>query len=104
MVKMRRNLGIILLGTSVVPLTGLVSSIALMFVPNYNSILFIWPLIGSILYSLGHIISGTCLLVGYSRKLKNYWSMINPDISLTHDDKKGFNEGYGVSLGVRMRI
>ena len=29
---------------------------------------------------------------------------ITPDISLTHDDKKGFTEGYGVSLGLRVRI
>ena len=27
-----------------------------------------------------------------------------PIIDITHDDKKGFNEGYEVSLGVRMRI
>ena len=27
-----------------------------------------------------------------------------PDLSITHDDKKSFNEGYGVSVGMRVRI
>ncbi len=102
--KMRRNLGIILLGTSVVPLSGLISSIALMCIPNFDSVLFILPLIGSILFSLGHIISGSCILAGYARKLKKYWSCLMPDLAITHDDKKSYTEGYGVSVGMRVRI
>jgi hypothetical protein len=29
---------------------------------------------------------------------------ITPDIAITHNDKKGFTEGYGISLGLRVRI
>ncbi|MBR3732537.1 MAG: hypothetical protein IKN25_07785, partial [Spirochaetales bacterium] len=81
-----------------------VSSIVLMCGTDFDSSIFIWPLIGSILFSLGHIISGACIFGGYTRKLKEYWTMISPDIAITHDDKKDYNEGYGVSVGMRVRI
>ncbi|MBP5450575.1 MAG: hypothetical protein J6Y01_10730 [Spirochaetales bacterium] len=29
---------------------------------------------------------------------------ILPEVAITHDDKKGLNEGYGVSMGMRIRI
>ena len=29
---------------------------------------------------------------------------LSPEVALTHDDKKGLNEGYGVGLGMRIKI
>ena len=29
---------------------------------------------------------------------------ISPEVAITHDDRKGLNEGYGVSMGMRIRI
>ena len=67
--KMRRNLGIILLGTSAVPLAGLVTSIALLCEPEIDILsVTLFPFIFSLTLSLAHIISGTCIVVGYSHK------------------------------------
>lgn len=101
---MRRNLGIILLGTSVVPLSGLVSSIVLMNMPDFDSASLIMPLVGSILYFMGHIITGACIFGSYTHKLKQYWTKISCDIAITHDEKKDYTDGYGVSIGMRVRI
>ena len=56
------------------------------------------------MFSLGHIISGACILSVYARKAQKYWSKVTPDITLTHDEKKGYNEGYGMSVGMRIKI
>ncbi|MBQ3923222.1 MAG: hypothetical protein II707_07985, partial [Spirochaetales bacterium] len=63
------------------------------------------PIILCSLVSLAHIIVAACTIGRYYYK-KSELSMkhLLPDIALTHDDKKGFTEGYGVSVGMRVRI
>ena len=102
MSKLMRNLGIVTLTTLTVPLALSLSEQMYLTATKGEGVLgwlgFDLPVM------LSQLIVGIVLLtVGINRTIK--WSkMISPDIAITHDDKKDYTEGYGVSVGMRVRI
>lgn len=98
--QMMRNVGIAILSTAVVPtaITGLVSA----FFAYNNHFFTFWAVIDGF-FTLAQLATGAVFLGMGIRRIQSD-KMLFPEISLTHDDKKGFNEGYGVSFGMRMRI
>ena len=96
---LRRNIGIILLTTSVFPLTTTVltmiatcqGSFLILLLPV--TILELFPVL------IAQIVIGVNMIVSWYKSLN-----VTPEISFTHDSKKGFDEGYSVRMGLRVRI
>ena len=90
-----------------VSFTALIAGVAMQISACINpSELMTWGIIPDVIGGLGLVI---CLPIMIASLAIAHWckcelSEITPDISLTHDDKKGFNEGYGVSVGMRVKI
>ena len=109
--KIIRNIGIVMTATSAIPFAGFVYTCY-----YYGNLGGIWGIFGwlepfTVIFlatalAFGMLIGGIVLTaVGSGILYKRYGRFsFAPIIDITHDDKKGFNEGYGVSLGVRMRI
>ena len=98
--------------TSPLPIAGMIATCIFCKdypITFYSAILDIAPsLIIVTGVAVGQLIAGIVMTaVGSTILDKRYGRMLaklSPDITLTHDEKKGYNEGYGVSLGMRIKI
>ena len=64
---------------------------------------------GIVLDILGAVGLGICLPLMIASLAMSAWckgqaAKFTPDIAIIHDDKKGYTDGYGVSIGMRVRI
>ncbi len=102
--NLEKILGIMMLSSSV--LSAGATGVCIGYVA-YDPMLFTalaFPLFSSIIVFLSHIIPGCCMLGLWAYHKQEYELNIYPDLAITHDEKKSYNEGYGVSLGMRVRI
>ena len=113
-----RNIGIGLLSSTALPLAGLIATCIVFdkfcHETIYDNMFFVDDLdVGfgitiTTLMFVGQLIGGIVMIAvgtAMSRKrIGRTFSKFTPDLSITHDDKKSFNEGYGVSVGMRVRI
>ncbi|MBP5707026.1 MAG: hypothetical protein J6W76_07045, partial [Spirochaetales bacterium] len=67
---------------------------------------FLFPLLSIVngVASLSQLVLGITFLVLGISKMEEWAEIVFPELSLVHDDKKGYNEGYSVSLGLRVKI
>ncbi len=93
--EMMRNDGIIIMTTSLIPIACCAGFSAFLFPIAIDIITGI--------LALGQLAVGAVFLGLGLRRIHSYKIPL-PEVSLTHDDKKGFNEGYGMSFGMRIRI
>ena len=103
MSKVMRNVGIITLSTSVVPLAATIPYIVFSCMTfSY----FVFPLISILsgVASLSQLVLGITFLVLGISKMEEWAEIALPEVSVVHDDRKGYNEGYAVNVGLRIRI
>ncbi|MBQ3923310.1 MAG: hypothetical protein II707_08440 [Spirochaetales bacterium] len=103
MSKVMRNAGIIALSTSVVPLAATIPYIVL---SCSTFSFFVFPMISIIsgVASLAQLILGITFLVLGISKMEEWAEIVFPEVSVVHDDRKGYNDGYAVNVGLRIRI
>ena len=103
MSKVMRNVGIITLTTSVVPLAATIPYIVL---SCSTFSFFVFPLISIVsgVASLSQLVLGITFLVLGISKMEEWAEIVFPEVSVVHDDKKGYNEGYAVNVALRIRI
>ena len=115
LITVKRDLAIVTLATSVVPLSGVIANLAIIGYyykesKDISTILsnFFIPIFFCSIFAVTHLAVGGGLLGNWCYKMNKMgsWAIhhLLPDISLTHDDKKDITEGYGVSVGMRVRI
>ena len=104
--KLMRNSGIIIMTTSLVPAAlaaakvGYAVSWANYLGEDYQPD---GVFIAECILTFLQLASGTAFLAMGLYRI-HLDKMPLPEVSLVHDDKKALNEGYGVSLGMRIRI
>ena len=104
--KIMRNAGIVILATSAVPIAcaainaGCSIPLALQYgYDDYVDGFFIAECVFSVL----QLACGTAFLaMGLHRIHKD--KMLFPELSIVHDDKKGFDEGYSLIVGARISL
>ena len=113
MSKVAPTIGIILMATSVVPLAGAMAAVGYLVDsyrqdPSNESLMvqYCVPLVILGVITLAQLITGGCLIGHYYYRLSEWAvkSKIMPELAITHDDTKDYTEGYGVSVGMRVRI
>ena len=93
--KMMRNAGIVIMVTSLIPTACCAALSAFLFPIAVDVITGI--------LALAHIACGAVFLgMGLHRIRADKIPL--PEVSVVHDDKKGYNEGYAVNVGVRIKI
>ena len=91
MSKVMRNVGIITLTTSVVPLAATIPYIVL---SCSTFSFFVFPLISIVsgVASLSQLVLGITFLVLGISKMEEWAEIVFPEVSVVHDDKKGVND------------
>ncbi len=97
--KVMRNIGIITLSTSIIPLATVIPYI--IFPAGMTTIIYASA---NGLACISQLILGITLLVFGLNKMLEWEEIAFPEVSVVHDDRKGYNEGYAVNVGLRIKI
>ena len=99
MSKAMRNIGIVTLSTSVIPLAVMIPYLVI----PAGGIGFILAPVNGLAFLAQLVLGITFLAVGIA-KMDEWAEIVFPEVSVVHDDKKGYNDGYAVNVGVRIKI
>ena len=86
---------------------GVAAGVSMQITACFNpSELMTYGIIPDVIGGLGLLVCLPMMIasLAISAWCKGELAKISPDIAITHDDKKDYTEGYGVSVGMRVRI